>query len=419
MKFKKSKFELKETHSLSTNRFEIMNDSKLSPDIPTYNLNKLPKHFKKKIYQGFEPRFVIILLTSLFMHSAIFLYLSYNLPEKYKSNITEKVRKQFVNLLLEGKNELSSVIEKVEEESPEEDQYFNLLESFKNEFDNYDPTIDELLNFTNAAAPKTTTPLAERTRVNRKVTGERRKRAKEAIFEEVEKIGLLGVITSESGVVSYAEIADILQFADSTAGDLEKRLAFLTSLRVPRVEASLGFKTIDIRYKPFLLTKSETISKPPSIKGNRIYIDNVRAEDFVEKLGNVKEVPVKKTQKYEEVPSSFPGASLHTIFSDETETRFNRDPHEVREVVLSHYPAIQDCYKQALKTNANLKGKVVVKFVVSPEGNVISAIVVSSSITDQQMIECMLDRILRWNDFSLLHPSANNMAIKQTYVFGF
>jgi TonB family protein len=419
MKVETLSSEHKDLKSFPTNRIAMMQDADTSPESQTYKLRKLPKHFKKKFYQGFEPRFVIILMCSIFLHSAIFLYLSNHLPKKNKANITEKVRKQFARLLLDGKTEFPSAIEKFGEESPGVDPNFSLLESFVSEFENYELPIDNLLNFAEATSPVTKRPSAETNRLNREERIERRGKSRDAVFEEIQRIGLLAVLTSGSGVVSHAEIADILQFADSTAGDLEKRLAFLTSLRIPRAEDPIGFKTIEQRRAPALLAGSEIVSKVPSIKGDRVYTANVRVNDFVEKLGVVKEVPVKKTQRYETVPSSFALSSLNGSPTNGHVRRFTRDPNEVKEVVLSHYTAIQDCYTQALKTNPYLRGKVVVRFVVSPGGNVISASVVSSSIDDPQMIECMLDRILRWNDFSPLHPSAANMTIKQTYVFGF
>ncbi|MFQ5865645.1 MAG: AgmX/PglI C-terminal domain-containing protein [bacterium] len=403
--------------SSSTNRIKIMQRGNSSPE--TGSLKKLPKQFRKRFYQGYEPRFVIILVSSLLLHWGVILYLSNRLPKDDKASITERVRNQFAKLLLEGKSEFPSTFEKFVEEGAEVNSNFNLLESFINELDNYDLPIDDLLNFSEATSLEKRGPSAETIRVNREMTAERRRRTRESLFEEVDRIGLLGVLTSGSGVVTYAEVADILQFADSTAGDLEKRLAFLTSLRVPRAGDGLGFRPFGKRQGPFLLAKSDYVSKPPSIRENRTYTANVHVNDFVEKLGRVKEVAVRKILRFEDVPSSYVLSSLSSRSTNGKVNRLTRDPVEVKKVVMSHCSAIQDCYTQALKSNPYINGKVVVRFVISPEGQVISATVVSSSINDYQMIECMLDRILRWNDFSPLHPSADNMAIKQTYVFGF
>ena len=166
------------------------------------------------------------------------------------------------------------------------------------------------------------------------------------------------------------------------------------------------------------VTKPQKISTAPTVKRMRVRSDNIHVDKLVEKLPDVKEMPVKKTEKYEEVPSTYSLTSLRSTMSSRNARRMTRYPDEVRRVVMSHYSAIQDCYTNLLKINPNIKGKVVIRFVVSPEGKVISASVVSSTINDNEMLECMLARVLRWNDFSLINSSAGNMAFKQTYVFG-
>ncbi len=210
---------------------------------------------------------------------------------------------------------------------------------------------------------------------------------------------------------------DILNFADSTATDLETSLAFLTGLRVPRGDNPLMYTSYE--RSDFFGFGEKALSNPkPIIRGKRVK-SNVEVDDVVEKLADVKQVSVEKRKDFESVPSSFALSKLNGRAGNGHVPGVKRDPKKVREVVLSHYSAIQDCYNQELKNNANLKGKVIVRFVISPKGHVIHASIVSSTIPAKEMLDCLLSRILNWNDFSPIHPSSGNMAIKQTYVFGF
>ena len=68
--------------SIPTREKYGMNNTEPIKNQETYNLDKFPKELKKKIYQGFEPRFTIVLLSSLFLHMALALFLSTHLSKK-------------------------------------------------------------------------------------------------------------------------------------------------------------------------------------------------------------------------------------------------------------------------------------------------------------------------------------------------
>jgi TonB family protein len=96
-----------------------------------------------------------------------------------------------------------------------------------------------------------------------------------------------------------------------------------------------------------------------------------------------------------------------------------RDQDTVAAILAKHKPAIQDCYQHGLRRNYSLKGKVVVRFVVTPQGAVSDAEVISSTLNDSKVEDCMLDRIKRWNDFGTAAPPEGEVAFKQTYLFGY
>ncbi len=96
-----------------------------------------------------------------------------------------------------------------------------------------------------------------------------------------------------------------------------------------------------------------------------------------------------------------------------------RKAEHITKVVLDHNRAIQDCYKQALKKLPELKGKVVVRFSVTPEGKVDLVEVITSTIEFEPMMNCIISRIRRWNDFGESDISLGTVSYRQTYVFGY
>ncbi len=96
-----------------------------------------------------------------------------------------------------------------------------------------------------------------------------------------------------------------------------------------------------------------------------------------------------------------------------------RTPAALAAVVSSHNAAIQYCYQRELKRNSELKGEIRVRIVVSPRGSVDSVNVLSSTIKNPVVEDCVTGRIKRWNDFGASDPLKGKVAIKQTYVFGY
>lgn len=96
-----------------------------------------------------------------------------------------------------------------------------------------------------------------------------------------------------------------------------------------------------------------------------------------------------------------------------------RKADAVARVVLAHNPTIQDCYKQALKREPSLKGKVVIRIAIAPNGSISDVQILQTTIHQDAMLNCMLNRIRRWNDFGESDPAVGVMTYRQTYVFGY
>ncbi|MBC7185884.1 MAG: TonB family protein [Calditrichaeota bacterium] len=103
----------------------------------------------------------------------------------------------------------------------------------------------------------------------------------------------------------------------------------------------------------------------------------------------------------------------------EVTTLAGRDPDQVSKVVNGHNDAIEYCYQKELKRNPTLKGKLVVRFTINPQGKVSSATIVSSTLNSPELEACILRRIQRWDDFGAVDASLGDATFRQVYTFGF
>lgn len=131
------------------------------------------------------------------------------------------------------------------------------------------------------------------------------------------------------------------------------------------------------------------------------YLENYQFVDLVAPLANVKKPAVARNLDFEGLPP-LPAY---------------RHLDEIRAVVARHKAALQDCYKQALKFAPNLEGEIKVRFTVSTAGQVIAASLLSSTTSNAQLEQLVLEKIQRWGDFGEVSPEVGNQTFRQTLVF--
>jgi len=105
-------------------------------------------------------------------------------------------------------------------------------------------------------------------------------------------------------------------------------------------------------------------------------------------------------------------------FSGRGSKATNRSPEAIQEILLGHVPAIRYCYERELKRDPGLKGKVVVRITVSPEGAVVNAEILSSTLANERVERCMLSRIRLWKDFKPIGSAEGDVTFRQIYTFG-
>ncbi len=96
-----------------------------------------------------------------------------------------------------------------------------------------------------------------------------------------------------------------------------------------------------------------------------------------------------------------------------------RDIDEVAAIVYSKSRDVRNCYERVLRVNPDLKGKVVVRFTITPAGNVINPQILSTTLKNESVERCILTRIKTWSGFGAIDKSLGNSIFRQVYTFGF
>ena len=87
----------------------------------------------------------------------------------------------------------------------------------------------------------------------------------------------------------------------------------------------------------------------------------------------------------------------------------------IRRVVRCHHNEVKFCYEQALRNRPDLEGRVTARFMISPAGAVVTAVVQSSSLGDQGAEQCVAEAVRRF-----VFPSPENggmVSVSYPFVF--
>jgi hypothetical protein len=89
-------------------------------------------------------------------------------------------------------------------------------------------------------------------------------------------------------------------------------------------------------------------------------------------------------------------------------------PEVIQTVVREHFGNLRACYEEGLKRNANLAGKVVVRFDIETSGKVSGVQGSGSTLPDAQAIECMLHAI---EGLSFPRPEGGKVTVVYPVIF--
>jgi hypothetical protein len=96
-----------------------------------------------------------------------------------------------------------------------------------------------------------------------------------------------------------------------------------------------------------------------------------------------------------------------------------RDPDEINRVVHHYRPMIEFCFNREARFISGLRGYVKVRFSISYEGHVLpeSIRIVSSTIRNRAVEQCIKNYIKRWRDFEKLDESMGIAQVVQKFIF--
>lgn len=410
---------------------EEMDRNGISPP-PHPPLHAFPKEFNKNYLETLDRRYLAILILTLIFELLLIWYMLRTHPLQLTDNDISKLQNRYAELFLS----------EFKEETPAEAP--NNLELLQRATE----AIPQIVGEAPADAPNFSLPAPARKTVGpeaRALSGENRaavrrlntkarQRGMQALAEEVERIGLLGVITSGSGMISRAPVTDILEYADSTIGDIDHAIAQVKELRIPRAGVDYFGTSVGSAGSPrgrhggqpgF----NEVYIAPKEVRGKRATSSGVVPEDIVTGLAAAPQKTVERNKTFESVAAAPPLIStpgISGLRSRPHNLQATRDPNKIREVVLAHNPAIQDCYRRQLKGNAALKGKVTVRFTINPLGYVVNAEIINGVMTADgipvmlpEMEDCILTKIRKWRDFGQVQETQGEVTFRQTYNFGY
>ncbi len=239
-----------------------------------------------------------------------------------------------------------------------------------------------------------------------------RQQVQQQIENQVASEGILGILTSSSGSAAPGgQVQDVLGDGSSANRDYEQVFRNVDRLTT----SGSGSKMRD---------GAGSASGPGGSGSGRGEVRGSRTtqggniDALVSDLGAAKSSDV--TRKTDLVAST-----LAPLTEEGEEVKAGsvsagaRDVDEVSSIVQEHSPAIKYCYERELKRNPDMKGKVVVRFTITPAGTVTNVKIISSTLDSETVERCILSRISHWDDFGVIDQSLGNATFRQVFSFGF
>jgi len=402
------KRELRKTHRHKVSFEEI------EAEIQALKIQSFPKHFRKSAFQSLDKKFLVSLILSLMIHIILIEVIPRIIPDEIEQTVIKRMHQRFVNAILKdsqlpgssGKAITGRAIGAVNKPAvPSVSRIIDDILSGIIAHDDVLPYFSEDLKTTPPTgklhkAREQLTPSAEARDAARQRGDARQQQSKARNAAQVENIGLLGVVTTGGGLGDSEYVEDIIENANKSSENLEGILSQVNALKVPRFHRPTAYLDVDdvsVGLKTGRITEKED-------------------KDFyaeVAPLAKIEEVDVTRN-----VEIDIAGSPLAGLNRKKPANGVTRTQKHIAQVVNSHSRVIQDCYKQILKFQPGLKGRMLVRIEIDPEGKVVQAELVESTLQNPKIEQCVLSRIRRWNNFGACSPSLGVMSFRIPYKFG-
>ncbi|MDZ7262027.1 MAG: AgmX/PglI C-terminal domain-containing protein [candidate division KSB1 bacterium] len=361
-------------------------------------IKKFPKEFRRNFFRELDVRFYLILVASFVSHISLVLFLSSKVlvPLTSRSSV---IQEQYANLLLD-KEFPSGLPHETISPGLSSSMMAARLPSEQAETSIEAGKSSGLTVRSGPESIEARGPEMENLARAHAIEKEAQQNYRDRLSTKVSSLGLLKHIKNR---VIGTEDYEFLQNTDKASGLL---VDVLTQVDISKFSGNVTEGVFEANQKG----KALTDSKP--IRGKRVTVakeaDDVFGTD--KPLEAAKIIPISKNEELTPVAKEE---------EKQTVAKGRRDPEVISAVVMSHNRAIQDCYKQALKEDPSLKGKITLRITVTPEGRVSNVTIVASNLNNPRLERCITTRIRRWNDFGLGDPDKGDVTFRQAYVFGY
>ena len=340
--------------------------------------------YKKRWSENLDRRFLSILFTSLVFNVIFILYAS-QIPIKNTAEHMRKYQEHYANFIYDKKpkpveHEEVKTIDVADANVDEEDKTVEP----EDDVTDTESTTDE----SSDPVPGNDPPVASSAETRRSA----HTKSTEEIAQEVSNKGLLGLLTGTGSAARGAAIDDVLSdFGNGGSGNLDEVLSGISGIKTSGTPGGAG--------------------RGNAARGSMTTGSGTGIDDLIDGLATT------QTKK-------FGNKTANMVISDskveaESGKSAGRDPESVMAVVNSHRSAIEYCYQRALRKNPNLKGKISVRFIISPSGSVKDVKILASTLNDPSVERCIISKIKSWRDFGPIDPAKGDAVFRQDYIFGY
>jgi len=353
-----------------------------------------PKDFERNFRDVFDKRFLLIWMVTFIVHFSTALYFSINPPTSgYHRSEIDRIQKQFATL----------VLEKEIEDQPVEPEIFPMekIVTKTGPLSSNDLRGKETGSKggiqSEQVGETTVASSAKSQNIGSSAGTDKWRAPRDQISQEVSSKGLLGLLTGSGNNAKGETVSDVLGEAANTQNNFDRVMGDLNGLKKTGKSTSgsiLNQGSNRRSQKGIRSTEGgridSLISGKQQAKSTNIY-----------RKGNIVVEQVSRIADERGIKSE------------------SRDSDKVSEVINRHNSSIQYCYRRELKQNPDLKGKLVIRFTVTPAGTVKDVKLISSTLNNPRIERCVIMRIKRWDDFGQIDPARGDATFRQVYTFGY
>ena len=233
-------------------------------------------------------------------------------------------------------------------------------------------------------------PSAQEVAAARRAAAAERSAARRQMEQQVSGTGVLGVLSAGGGGGSGDAVADVLGAAGGGTGDLNAVLSGVGGLATA---SSAGQR-----------------SRLGSRGGDGRVTGGADVNELLSGVGSAGSANIGRK-------GSISMALDAARVSGKGSKTANRSGEELSRVINSHNDAVEYCFKRESKLNPNLKGDIVIEFIVDYTGRVKNVRVTSSSLLNKKVESCITGRVRGWR-FKPIDKTEGDVVVRQKYLFG-